>query len=979
MYKKFSLDVFLTLLTSIFLPNLYLSPYMTITIKMDTHTNIDPNSIKRRFIALNHDRVSRINQSLRWRQRDFLKLLPLLLHINDESLPGYVSDDTPVGVSNYKPSKTCLDAAKRINKKFKHSKRALSRYNIYSLFLTGSSGTIAHTEQSDFDIWLCHRADMDPAEIDLLKEKTNAISKWCASLELEVHFFLMNEHRFKENDHGSMNADHSGSAQHHLLLEEFYRTGVYLAGRYPLWWLVPPEHEHDYDNYAKDLIENNKISEFEVIDFGGLDNIPAEEFFGASLWQIYKGIDSPYKSVLKILLMESYANEFPDIELLCIRLKKFIYSGVTDLVEIDPYLMMCHKVEEYLTSRNEPQRLELARRCFYFKVDIQLSKRHDEQELRAIMLRNLVNQWDWDDAHILMLDSRQTWKIHRVLDERKKLVDELTRSYKLLSGFANQYTKDTNIDQRDMTILGRKLYAAFERKSGKIDIVNPGISPNLVEEQLSFVELDKNWLLYRGKVSQKDRKRNNPLRHSRSIIELICWCHFNHLIGHNTSLFLQAADNNINIREIKQILSSLDQQFPRGGLPKSSTNLFSKASHSIRTMLFINVGIDPMSVHNRDDRQLISNRTNALSYSGLLDNLVLSIDQVAINTWQEVYSRSYSGINEVMECLCKNIQMSTVSNNVILPIITAYSFSSSLNQTVAQRVESIFNSVIRYFHRSDNSSYSRYVIGVEDNYYLLQRHNSNSAKPVVSYHRVGDYPALQDRLGQVEPVYSSVVFDELTLQSHYLPDIYATHQQGQIDVYVNVERNIANITILDEQGALFYTTQEFYNLDTIMAHYDSFFYAISQRINSFCLDEEQFQPLKVRYFTLRHLLREWDIKPYYIDHMQTPMNPVDVTVIIETLNNQPQYKVFCNDREFSSFQFGDDVFKELADHILSLRLGKSDYPLYISDIDISFQTDTDEPEKIPQTINYLQYKIKFEQQLNSALTQLFDLQAHRLS
>jgi len=946
---------------------------------MTTCTDIDPNSIKRRFITLNNERVNRINQSLRWRQRDFLKLLPLLLHINDQHLPGYVSEDTPVGISNYKPTKASLDAAKIINKKFVHSKRALSRYNILALFLTGSSGTIAQTDRSDFDIWLCHRADMVESDIQLLKEKTTAISEWCKNLELEVHFFLMDEHRFKTHEHGSMNNDHSGTAQHHLLLEEFYRTGVYLSGRYPLWWLVPPEHESNYDNYAKSLISSNKVSEFEIIDFGGLNNIPAEEFFGASLWQIYKGIDSPYKSVLKILLMESYANEFPNIELLCQRLKKSIYHGTTELAEIDPYLMMCHKVEEYLSSRNETERLELARRCFYFKVDIQLSKHHNDKELRTVMLKHLVDQWGWDEAHILMLDSRQTWKIHRVVDERKKLVDELTRSYKVLSGFASQYTKESNIDQRDMTILGRKLYAAFERKAGKIDIVNPGISPNLAEEQLSFLEVDSNWLLYRGKVTNKDRNRNSALRHSRSIIELICWCHFNHLISHNTSLSIQVENNNITLREVKQILFSLDQQFPRGDLPETSTLLFSKASHSLRTLLFINVGIDPMSIHNRDDRQIVSNRINALSYSGLLDNLVLSVDQVSINTWQEVYARSYSGINEVMDCLCKNIQMSSVSDNIILPLISAYSFSSSLNQTVAQRVESIFNNVIRYFHREENTTHSRYIIGVEDNYYLLQRHHSDSAKPMVSYHRVGDYASLLDRLGQVETSYSAVVFDELTLDDHFLPTLYATHQPGQIDVYVNVAGSIANIIILDEKGALFHTTHDFYNLETIMAHYDAFFYAISQRINSFGHQHEYFQSLKICFYTLQQMNRSWKIKPYYIDHLHTPMNPLDVTVIIETVNHQLNYNVFCNNREFSSLQFGDDVFKELAEHILSLRIGKSDYPLYINDIDLPLQPDSDESEQAPQTISYLQYKVKFEKQLNSALSEVFKLQSNTLS
>ena len=941
--------------------------------------SIDTTTIKRRFLALNKDRVNRINQSLRWRQRDFLKLLPLLFHVNSDMLPGFVSKDTPFGISNYKPLKTSLDAAKRINKKFKHSKRALSRYNIYSIFLTGSSGTIAHTEQSDFDIWLCHRTDMATDDIARLQQKADAIARWCASLELEVHFFLMDENRFKSQKHGVMNSEDSGTAQHHLLLEEFYRTGVYLAGRYPLWWLIPPEQERSYSEYAAQLIHDNKVREFEIIDFGGLDNIPAEEFFGASLWQIYKGIDSPYKSVLKILLMESYANEFPNIELLCLRLKKAIYANKTELANIDPYIMMCHKVEEYLSQRNEMQRLELARRCFYFKVNIQLSKVANDNTLRTTLLRNLVNQWDWDDAHLLMLDSRHTWKIHRVLDERKKLVDELTRSYKLLSGFANQYTKSTNIDQQDMTILGRKLYAAFERKFGKIDIVNPGISPNLIEEQLSFVEVDAGWQLYRGKVSANEKKRNHPLRHSRRIIELICWCHFNHLIGQNTSIFLDSSGNSITLRELKQILTSLEQQFPRGGLPKATTHVFSKPSHSLRSILFINVGIDPMTVHNRDDRQIVSNRTNALSYSGLLDNLVLSIDQVTINSWQEVYSHSYTGINEVMECLCKNIQMSSLSHDVILPVITAYSFSSALNQTVAQRVESLFNSVIRFFHSSDTLEHSRYIIGVEDNYYLLQRHSPSNKKPLVSYHRVGNYSALLSRLAKIEPVYSPLVFDELTLQHHFLPMLYKQHQQGQIDVYVNAEGNTANIYILDENGALFHTTHTFYNIDTIMAHYDAFLYAITQRINSIGYDTQSIQNISVRFFTLRQVLRSWEIKPFYIDHMQTPINPVSVTVIIELVDNQPQYHVFCNNQEFSTLQFGEQLFARLAEHILSLRVAQSNYPLYISDIDLPFKTDSNESNIIPQTSNYLQYKLHFETRLNNELNQLYALQENGLT
>ena len=930
---------------------------------------VDTNTIKRRFFALNRDRVSRINNSLLWRQRDFLKLLPLLLHINDESLPGYISDAVPAGISNYKPNKASIDAAKRINKKFTLIKKALSRYNIYSIFLTGSSGTVAQTEHSDFDIWVCHNPDMPAEQIKLLEAKTRALSQWCSSLELEVHFFLMDEQRFRSQEHGNLDSEHSGTAQHHLLLEEFYRTGIYLAGRYPLWWLVPPEHEHDYDAYVGKLRHEKRIREYEIIDFGGLDNIPAEEFFGASLWQIYKGIDSPYKSVLKILLMEAYASEFPNIELLCMRLKKLVYENVSDLIEIDPYVMMCHKVEEYLQNRFEEDRLELARRCFYFKTGIRLStrKQPDKDDLRTGLLTTLVNQWGWDDAHLLMLDSRQTWKIHRVLEERKNLVNELSRSYKLLSSFARQNTDESNIDQRDMTILGRKLYAAFERTAGKIDIVNPGISANLVEEYVSFHETESAWLLFRGNVSTHERSRNTPLKRSRSVIELLCWCHFNHLIGHNTVLTLHTLNSKLKTRELKQILSALDSQFPRGYLPETNSELFNQPSYAARTILFINVGMDPMQTSTNEERQIVSNRNNPLSYSGLLENLVLSIDQVYINSWQEIYSHNYTGINEVIECMCKNVQMAKVTGNHLLPVISAYSFSSTLDYTLARRVESLFTDLIRFFLRDDMPASARYVLGVEDNYYLIYKTNSEQQAEHISYKRVGAYNALLQQLSVTQENYSPVVFDKLTLSDHFLPQMFNRHRHGQVDVYVHGQGNTAHIYVLDEGGALYYQQQEYYSLPLTIAQFDSFLYAVTQRLGALCVNDENGQPLQVNFHTLKQVSNRWIIKDYTVDPLISQSRAINVTVIIEMNNDVINYRVFCDDREFSSLQYGDSLFNRLAEHISSLRLNRSDYPLYITDIDLPLQQGMSDPDFVSQTITYLRYKRNFERQLNLAL------------
>ena len=925
---------------------------------------MDLNTIKRRFLALNRDRLQRINSSLLWRQRGVLDLLPLLFQVNDEALPGFIGKDVPSGISNYKPPSTAIDAATRLNRNFKHSSRALSRYDIYSLFLTGSSGTIAHAKDSDFDIWVCHRQDMSEEAVALLESKSTAISEWCASLNLEVHFFIMDETRFRQTNIVTLDKESSGSALHLLLLEEFYRTSILLAGRMPLWWFVEPGQENNYDECAAELIRKKRVSDFEVIDFGPVNNIPAEEFFGASLWQIYKGIDSPYKSVLKILLMEAYANEYPNINLLCFNLKQAIYENKTSLAEIDPYIMICHKVEEYLLQRMEIKRLELARRCFYFKVDIPLSLPDSSQTdnaWRKELLTNLVKQWDWDDAHLLMLDSRPTWKIHRVLDERKSLVDELTRSYKLLSGFAREYASVAQINQKDMAILGRKLYAAFERKSGKIETINPGISDNLREELLSFHESSDSWLLFRGAVNNTEIRRNTPLKRARSIVELLCWCHFNHIIGPGTIISLYPSTSRLGLRELKNILATLNQHFPSGVLPETDTSQLTNKSQLTHSILFVNVGVDPESQHLSRDVQVISNRTDAFSYSGFFENLVISIDQVSINTWQEVYSQSFIGINEILDCLCRSIRMSSFVNDTLLPETHAYSFSSTKDNTVSTRVQEIFDNVIRFFHRPDMPTGARYILGVENNFYQLLNEPEH-----VDYHRLGTYDDLLSELGKATDSYSPTVFDDRTLTNHFLPVLYNNHTQGQIHIYIHCNGNKATLYIIDELGSLFVVHQDFYSMLSTISQFDSFFYSIKQRLNASGNSDDEYT---LRFFALHKNPKVWLLREHIVDPLASPANPLHVTVIIESAIDPISYRVYCNDREFSSLEHGDAIFDQIAEFILTLRNDHSPYSLYISDIDIPSTTGDQ-----LQSLQFLQYKTRFEQKLNDAL-----LTAHKRS
>ncbi len=118
----------------------------------------------------------------------------------------------------------------------------------------GSAGSVAYSTSSDLDIWLCHRSGLKSGEIGELQQKATALEQWGATLGLEVHFFLIDTEGFRRGEGSPISTESCGSIQHHLLLEEFYRTGLYIAGKFPVWWLVPSHQERFYKDYVAHLI-----------------------------------------------------------------------------------------------------------------------------------------------------------------------------------------------------------------------------------------------------------------------------------------------------------------------------------------------------------------------------------------------------------------------------------------------------------------------------------------------------------------------------------------------------------------------------------------------------------------------------------------------------------------------------------------------------------------------------------------------------
>lgn len=657
-------------------------------------------------------RISSAIALMKKEEADVFKGFPLLLHFNDPNLPGYVKGDVPVGICQFELSLQHQTLAQQL---FSSSlpENEPTETEIIGLYAMGSTSSIGQCSDSDFDIWICYSHQLASERVSLLEKKAWEITYWAESLGIELNFFLIPDNKFRVNNKAELSDDSCGTSQHMLLLDEFYRTFLRIAGKRILWRQIPYQHEHDYDSYVQHLCETGQIDIDDWLDLGGLHRVPAEELFGATLWQLYKGIDNPYKATLKTILMEAYSWEYPNTELISIAYKKSFQEQYAYDEHLDPYCLMLQKVSDYLISINDLRRLELVRVCFYFKTEEMLSQENNQQSRawRRNILNNLIKQWDWSASQIEDLDNRNKWKIREVQQANDMLFDALMLSYGNLIKFARDNNISESISAEDIGILSRKLYAAHETLPGKVDIINPNISSNLVEKNLSFIQVPENrnhdagWYLYNSTLDTFELVNTSSIGFSPYLAKLVAWSYVNGLYDEETNLHLYNQGSDLVDKNLNQFAKDLYAVFPVY-VPKASDQALSAPCAIKHLSIFLNIEDDPTRHWQGEAENEANKIINAMAHGENKESLIGTIDFVYRNSWNEVRTLHFNGQYSVVEAL--NTILSKMHHDASPPNqidIFCYSehfseqicqsFGSKLNEFIQLRLQTTSNSSIQ--------------------------------------------------------------------------------------------------------------------------------------------------------------------------------------------------------------------------------------------------------------------------------------------
>ncbi len=922
-------------------------------------------TLYKRFMGVNQTRLQRVLQALPPRQFSVLRLIPLLFDVNHPLLPGYVSRQTPHGLSYYTPESDVLLNAQALTRSFTYRRHPAGFVaQIQALYLMGSGGTIGQSDQSDLDIWVCHAPDLSTPAVAELASKCQVISDWAATQGCEAHFHLVNPATFSRGNQGNpLSYEDCGSTQHYLLLDEFYRTAILLGGRYPLWWLVPDYEEQDYREYTQQLIDKRFIRHYESLDLGNVARIPAGEYVGAGLWQLFKGIDSPYKSVLKLVLTEVYASEHPQTHCLSLEFKRTVYAGELDVDELDPYVMLYRRLEAYLLARGEHDRLELIRRCLYIKADVHLSRRTGSLGWKRSLMEKLVNEWQWGPQQLQQMDSRQQWRVLEVAEERRQLVNELTHSYRLLSQFARAQRVINQVNRRDLSLLGRRLYAAFERKAGKVEVINPGIAPDLSEPLLTLAqrqsgdEQQPSWDLYRGILNHQELGDHLALKRAPHLTELLAWAHRNGLWDNATRCAVHPGQTDITEYELTNLVGALQQLFPMP-LPALTEAALTRASEPCQVLLLVNVGVDPLPGTSQKNMHLISSHTDALGYSGLRDNLICSIDQITLNSWNEVLVSRYEGEDSCMEALVDYLNQGR--ENRRLPELKVRCYCRNRSGAIAERVESLFQSAARHIL---GEPAARYLVQIQNGFKILER-----GEEQISIIDLADQERLVRYLGNRSAAHRRLVLDPYALRGQDLAIILQRDEPGCIQIFYRLlSSDQAETTLLDERGSVWRTRHGYRDEKTLLVPLLRFLHSIRVRKQTAMSLETSISQGEIMLFQIQPAT---DGNPLRLARQELPETGIEadfleVQAIAEPTRDQKlKVTIFCDGREFSQLEYGAELFAAVAHDILEQRHGADNYPCYITDLDLSAV----DPTGSMQTVQYLRYRQQLEDALNAQVT-----------
>ncbi len=538
--------------------------------------------------------------------KDFLALAPALVEAS--VTPGSTLPPLPCRLAGYTPDWRVAELMKRYGLAPRSESDGARLLTLEGLYTIGSIGTIAQSKDSDVDMWLVYEPGrLSPLEARALRAKLAHIEQWAMNeLGVEAHFFLMDRDAVLANNFGFSDDESCGSTQAILLKEEFYRTATRLAGRPMTWWATPPRlSAKAYARHQEALRRAVALPGGAFLDLGRMESIPRGEFYGAALWQMVKALKSPFKSVLKLGLLEKYMAGDADQLLLCERIKEALLRGERDLWVVDAYAVLFREVYEHFETRGDDDALQLMRMAFRRKAGAVMSGELVTRSLRgysfleyfypaseAAIAQSLEPpSGERDDATV------NPESLEAAVIAGNRILSFLRSAYASVKARLEQAPATARVSPEDMLKMSRRIMARLAPAAHKVTPL-----PFLSLPRGAFFQLEFSWRrqapqggvwAVRGELARREAGGGGmeALHSAASVEALAAWLVGNGLWSPNVAMQATTLEPNVSLPDIQDLLAAVQAHFPAPQLFHPPVGAVLRPQQVTRLLAIVNLSV----------------------------------------------------------------------------------------------------------------------------------------------------------------------------------------------------------------------------------------------------------------------------------------------------------------------------------------------------------------------------------------------------
>ncbi len=741
---------------------------------------------KSKFAAYNNAKISSLHSSLGSSELvNFFNYIPFLFTVNQPEFPGYVKEiKVPHGIAGYTTPASLLSHIRITNPSY--SPPRITADPVILLFaLIGSAGTIAFTPDSDLDFWICGKfSEMEDEDVIQLRRKCSLIEQWAMETRRkEIHFFLndideIKQNVFDEDEEYGM----SGTALGQMLKEEFYRSSIIINDTTPFWWVVPADCSDElYDRMLSSVLKTSHANKF--VDLGNIAGLNRGDFLISALFQIIKSLGNPFKSIIKLGLLERYIHDDKKNPFMSNQLKKNVHEGKTDRLSVDAYCIMFDNVYSYYKQHiDDMTALNIIKTSFYLKVNPGLSagdKKTGRDEIRDVM-QNYARQWGWDDGIIERVDNFENWDIestNRMMNNTKKII---LRGYKNILNVLGNEIDAGAINRETLLAINRKIYSHFNPEEYKIDnTLNFKKYPPeklLSLDYIRDIKGNESWY-FSKRVITGGKATKILIRKSPHLISLIVWISLNGLYHKDYSrLDIEQGFYNLDTNYIRELIAELSEQF-------SIKSLNLQNSYFLR---------DPFPVMS----YIIINPFT--KYSKRIDDIVFLYH----NSWGETRFETFTNPNalaSISSRIINGVLISGMDSINALHITSSEPYSGSKE---FQALKSSLATMLQFFTVNKSPVKQRFITMIANRLTVFSNTVKQDGGHAVSFTQYNSEAQMLYSISYNRGIINRNAADDKIPELDYLSKILSYDSDDSIKIFIEDGKKYSRFFVLNERGAL---------------------------------------------------------------------------------------------------------------------------------------------------------------------------------